>query len=234
MNSGATNTTGSSDQLLIYGASGSAFTRKVLLVLEYKRIPYKTEMGPPTLFQQLNPLGKMPVLRVEGTNIIDSSVICDFLERRYPAIPIYPADDLLRARSLWLEEYVDSALQAAMYPFVNEALFKPGMYGQPGDAQVIKDSQVLIGTRLDYLEGELTGDYLVEGMLSIADITLLAVLGNPLRAGLVIDAARWPRLSVYVPRLLAMEPFAGRWARQDLEMAQLQRNLIDQHAAKKA
>jgi len=201
---------------LVYGAAMSSFTRKVLLALQFKGIEHRCELPDMELFARLNPLAKMPILLTEGRTIIDSSVICDFLDRRYPDAPaLYPADIFLRARALWLEEYIDTGLQASIYPFVNEVLFKPLRYGQPSDPKIVEESQQPIADRLEYLESELTGDSLVEGGIGIADITLYSVLANPIRAGFPLDPARWPRLARHLDRLRASDLIVNHVARYD-------------------
>jgi glutathione S-transferase len=201
---------------LVYGHPMSSFTRKVLLALQFKGIAHRCELPDMELFARLNPLAKMPILSIEGRMIIDSSVICDFLERRYPHAPsLYPSDIYLRARALWLEEYIDTALQAVMYPFVNEVVFKPLRYGQPSDPKVVEESKPPIADRLDYLETELIGDSFVEGGIGIADITFYSVLANAMRAGLLIDPVRFPRLASHNDRLRGSELIINHIARYD-------------------
>jgi glutathione S-transferase len=201
---------------LVYGHPMSSFTRKVLLALQFKGIAHRCELPDMALFARLNPLAKMPILSIEGRTIIDSSVICDFLDHRYPdAPPLYPADIFLRARALWLEEYIDTALQAVMYPFVNEVVFKPLRYGQASDPKVVEESKEPIAERLDYLETELTGDSFVEGGIGIVDITLYSVLANAMGAGLLIDPARFPRLARHIDRLKGSDLIINHIARYD-------------------
>jgi glutathione S-transferase len=190
------------DAPLIYGSPISSFTRKVLLALQFKGIAHRCELPDMDLFKQLNPLGKMPVLLTEGRTIIDSSVICDFLDRRYPDAPkLYPVDAFQRAQALWLEEYIDTTLQESCYALVNEVLFKPLRYGQPSDPKVVEESKGPIGDRLDYLEQELSGPSFVEGGIGIAELTLFAVTANPISAGFVIDPACWPSLAQMIAQM---------------------------------
>jgi glutathione S-transferase len=195
---------------VIYGSPVSSFTRKVLLAFEFKGIAHRSEMPDMELFTRLNPLAKMPILATEGRTIIDSSVICDFLDQRYPdAPPLYPADPFLRARALWLEEYIDTALQASIYPLVNEVMFKPLRYGQPADPKVAEECKQLITDKLVYLESELTGDSFFEHGSGIAEITLYAVLANSLRCGFQIDPARLTRLARLMDQLLGSDLITG-------------------------
>jgi glutathione S-transferase len=210
--SNSSNTPG--DEPLVYGSPVSSFTRKVLLALEFKGIAHRSEMPDMELFTRLNPLAKMPILVTEGRTIIDSSVICDFIDRRYPgAPPLYPADVFLRARALWLEEYIDTALQASIYPLVNEVMFKPLRYGQPADPKVADESKQLITDKLEYLENELMGETFIAGGTGIVEITLYAVLANSLRCGYRIDPTRLPRLARLMGQLLESDLIAGHVAR---------------------
>ena len=78
--------------VILYGINLSTFTRKVRLALAEKGVDYRLEiapMGSPRV-RALHPLGKIPVLEDAGIVIPDSSVIIAYLERAYPAKPLYP------------------------------------------------------------------------------------------------------------------------------------------------
>ena len=49
-------------------------------------------------FLARTPLGKVPFLEVDGQHLIESQVICEYLEEAYPQRPLYPRDPLARAR----------------------------------------------------------------------------------------------------------------------------------------
>jgi glutathione S-transferase len=49
-------------------------------------------------FLARTPLGKIPFLEVDGQHLVESQVICEYLEDAYPGRPLYPRDPLARAR----------------------------------------------------------------------------------------------------------------------------------------
>ena len=57
----------------------------------------------------ISPLKRIPVLRdtdrPEPNTLPNSSIICDYLEHKYPKPALYPADAFERAKALWYEEY---------------------------------------------------------------------------------------------------------------------------------
>lgn len=58
----------------------------------------------PDWFERVSPLGKVPLLKVDGDAVLfESSVICEYLEETQPH-PLHPADPLERARHrAWVE-----------------------------------------------------------------------------------------------------------------------------------
>ncbi len=79
----------------VYWGSGSPFAWRVLLALEYKRLPYvghllqfsKQEHKSPHMLA-LNPRGRVPVLKDGDYVCFESLAILYYLERKYPQPPI--------------------------------------------------------------------------------------------------------------------------------------------------
>jgi glutathione S-transferase len=204
----------------LYGASQSPFVRKVLVVLEEKKLPYQLEAPAPGL----HPLGKMPLLRDGEVVVPDSSVICAYLEKKHPAPPLYPEDPADYARALFLEEYADTQMSEGMGAIVFERFVKPHVLKQPTDEARVEQLLAAARTRwvgkpssaaghplpsvLDYLESELPeGRDTVLARFSIADAALGVHLGWLAFAGIELDARRWPRTARYYGALVARPSF---------------------------
>jgi len=98
----------------IIGSYLSPYLRKVLVCLHAKGIPYEIDPIVPFMgddrFSELSPLRRIPVLIDERVTLADSSVICQYLEDRYPEPPLYPRDVADRAGARWLEEFSDTRM----------------------------------------------------------------------------------------------------------------------------
>jgi glutathione S-transferase len=83
----------------IFWGSGSPFAWRVLLALEHKGVPYESrllqfstqEHKRPELLA-LNPRGRVPTLRDGDVVVYESVAILAYLERRFPARPLFGAD----------------------------------------------------------------------------------------------------------------------------------------------
>ena len=79
----------------IIGGPGSPYVRKVLAVCEMKGVPYRLDPIVPFFgddrFSELNPLRRIPVFIDDEVSVSDSTVICEYLEERYPSPPLLPA-----------------------------------------------------------------------------------------------------------------------------------------------
>jgi glutathione S-transferase len=203
--------------LIVYGSTVSPFVRKVRVVLAEKGLDYKIDpvnpFAPPPEFVEISPLKRIPAFRdtdlPEPNHLSDSSVICDYLEHKYPTPALYPSDPFQRARALWFEEYADSILASTLGPgLFFERVVKKIMKGQTDETVCRATLTQKLPPLFDYLEKELGNkEYLAGGTFSIADISVCTMLVNFEHAGEKIEPARWPKLATYVARIHARPSF---------------------------
>lgn len=113
-----------SSPLALYHAWVSSASRRVRFVLEEKQLAYQGIIVNLLEFEQhspeylkLNPNGFVPTLVHDGRPVIESSVICEYLDEVFPAHPLRPSSALDRARmrvwSKWTDEVIIRAFQVA-------------------------------------------------------------------------------------------------------------------------
>jgi glutathione S-transferase len=203
--------------LVVLGGNVSPFVRKVRAFLAEKGLDYQHEQinpfAPPAGWREISPLGRIPAFK-DGEHVInDSSVICQYLERRFPKPPLYPSDDLEFARALWIEEFVDGGLVPIAGPKLFRALvLQPLLTQKPvapeAEAAAQKTWDEEVAPLLDYLEKQLgDGEYFVGGRLSIADVSLASPFVNMRHAGYAPARKRWPRLRGFLERMWGRPSF---------------------------
>jgi glutathione S-transferase len=170
------------------------------------------------------------VLVDDRVTLADSSVICQYLEDRYPAPAIYPADVADRARARWLEEYADSRMgDVFIWGLFDHAVIAPAVWGTARDlAAIERITSSEIPPVLDYLEAQLPAAGFLFGAPGIADISIAVFLRNAAFARYRVDVARWPLTSAFVDRVLA-QPCLARL--QPFEMLMLRTPIPEQRAA---
>lgn len=209
------------ETLTVIGNYLSPYVRKVLVCLELKGIPYRIDPIAPFVgnedFSRLSPLRRIPVL-IEGDLVLnDSTVICEYLQDRFPAPSLYPADPVDRAKARWLEEYADSYLGDVV---IWRMFFQKGvrrfLFNQGTDEEVVRRArEEELPVALDYLEPRLPGGGWIFGELSIADISIASFFRNAAFVRYQVDPLRWPRTAAFVARALALPAFARLAAFED-------------------
>ncbi len=122
---------------------------------------------------QAGPVQKVPVLLDEHLTITDSTVICEYLEDRYPTPHLLPHGYLARADARMWEQTADEASDAAI-----RIHYARQRVGGPLDWRGMEHDQALLDRILDYAENVLHGrTWLVGGTYTLADIALACSLG---------------------------------------------------------
>jgi glutathione S-transferase len=197
----------------IIGSFLSPYVRKVLVALDLKGISFEIDPIVPFFgddrFSQLSPIRRIPVLIDDCVTLPDSSVICQYLEDRYPQPPLYPLNIADRARARWLEEYADSRMgEVFIWKLFNQVVIKPAVWDEPTDqANLQRTLNEDMPQVLGYLETQVPAAGFIFGDVSIADISIACFFRNANFARFRVDAAHWPRTSSFVERVLKLESF---------------------------
>ncbi|MBE1159450.1 glutathione S-transferase family protein [Dyella acidiphila] len=202
-----------SQPLTVIGNYLSPYVRKVLACLELKGIDYRIDPITPFVgdeqFSRLSPLRRVPVL-LDGELVLnDSSVICQYLEDKYPAPSLYPVDIVQRAKARWLEEYADTRLaDVLVWRLFYQLAVLRYVFNEPTDEDMVRKArEVDIPAALDYLETQLPAEGFVFDELSIADISLASYFRTAAFVRYTVDAQKWPRVAALLQRTQALPAF---------------------------
>jgi glutathione S-transferase len=115
--------------LVLYHAAHSTCSQKVRMGLHEKDVKFdsvpidlgkKEQLKPDYL--ALNPNGVVPTLVDDGVPIIESSVICEYLDEKYPQNSMTPENIVERARMrAWMHYVEEVAVPAIRVPSFNRA-----------------------------------------------------------------------------------------------------------------
>jgi len=120
---------------VLYSGWFCPFVQRVWITLEEKGIPYRyQEINPykkEASFLALNPRGLVPTLGVPTSDkgeqpLIESGVICDYLDETFPDVPLYPRGDPFKKAKLRVSiDYVTSRIIPAFHRFLQHTPDKP-------------------------------------------------------------------------------------------------------------
>lgn len=212
-------------KITIIGSYLSPYVRKVLATLEFKGLAYEIDSIVPFYgndeFSKISPIRRIPVLMEGDVCLTDSSVICQYLEDKYPTPSLYPADIVQRAQARWLEEFADSRMgEVFIWHLFNQVAIKPAVWGEKANNDTLQKAlQEEIPSVLDYLESQLPQQGFLFGDVSIADISIASFFRNAAFARFDVDSSRWPRTAHFVQHVLSLpcfetlKPFEDKLAR---------------------
>jgi len=201
------------ERVQIIGTFISPYVRKVLVFLDLKGIAYEIDPIIPFMgddrFSKLSPLRRIPVLIDDQVTLSDSSVICQYLEDRYPLPALYPSNIADRARARWLEEFADTRLgEVFIWRLFNEVAINPFIWGQKTNEEKLQKALTEdVPHVLDYLESQVPAEGFLFATLSIADVSICCFFRNAAFARYRVDAAHWPRTAAFVERVLQLDSF---------------------------
>ncbi len=164
----------------LYHLRLSPFSRKIRLVLAEKKIEVdlvEEKYWEKSLdYLRLNPSGKVPMLRMDGLILAESSAIFEYLEETHPSPPLLPKNPAERAEARRLASWFDDKFHHEVTAnLVYERVYKKLMGGGYPDSKNIKAGSKNIKYHIDYMGWLLEGRrWLAGDMMTIADFTAAA------------------------------------------------------------
>lgn len=120
--------------LKLYSYNNSICTQKVFITFAEKGIAYETQnvdLFANEQFQpwylKIHPKGVVPALDHDGAIVIESSLICEYLDDVFPSPRLVPAEPYARARMRLWSKAVDEGLFAATRELSFSAMFRDKM-----------------------------------------------------------------------------------------------------------
>jgi len=170
----------------LYWGSGSPYSWRVLLALEYKRLPYdsrvlqfsKQEHKSPAMLR-MNPRGRVPVLK-DGDFVVFESLACLlYLDRKYPEPPLFgtspeEAATIMRViceYQAYAEQYVTQIVSAVFLDTLDEQV------------EAVTRAMHIVAGEARTIEGRLSkSEWLVGDQPSAADLVVFPGIMLLLRA----------------------------------------------------
>ena len=180
------------------------FVQRSVITLLHKQAPYRVRYldlaAPPLWFLELSPAKKVPILVVDGKEVIhDSAVINEFIDEVTPG-QLHPADPLQKARNRSWIAFGSDCLMDTLHMTTAE--------DEAGFAQVVQD----FNGKLAEVEAVFGAGPLFNGTaFSLVDAAYAPIF---LRARLigrhapVLERDRLPKLGGWAERLLSLDAVA--------------------------
>lgn len=177
--------------MLIYTTDHSLYCAKLRILLRHKMLSF-AEAPPPggggsAEYLSLVPSGNIPALVDGDLTLTDSEAIAEYLEEKYPDIPMLPDTLVARARSRERSRFADTRLEPAL------RLTFPHVDPKRRDAAAIAIAQAQITLRLQALGIMLQRSELPRDRLWMGDPgTIVTLEWIALFEGTVLPPLDWP------------------------------------------
>jgi glutathione S-transferase len=229
--------------LTLYNAAHSTCSQKVRICLVEKELPFddvkldigkaKEHLKPEYL--KINPNGVVPTLVDDGNIIIDSSVICEYLDEKYPAVRLTPEDLVARATMrAWMRFLEEVPTAAVRVPSFNmgflpryEGLDREQFEAQQADIRPVRKQFYRrmgpSGFKKEDVEASLeqlgntcrrmndalaNGPWLLGAQYSLADIIVAPLIDRMADLGFPdIWEGKYPRVTEWYQRMQARPAF---------------------------
>ena len=189
--------------LILYDDVFSPYARKVRIALYEKGVPFERVRAlhgdcNRTDFIHVNPRAEVPALVDGDFSLYDSTVICEYLEDRYPEPALYPAEPRLRATCRLIEDLADTQFDAALYAIAVVEMGRSEQYPEM-HAAAARDVERLYAELERCLDD---GEFFCRSY-SLADIAVLPHVMAASFLGFAIDPSRCPKLTGWMETMQA-------------------------------
>lgn len=210
---------------ILYWVSGSIPSWRVMLALSLKQIPYTAKrlhvMTTPKEtraeeFKAINPRGKTPTLiDVDGTVIIESMAILQYLEVYYPTIPLTPPQERKAVHTLTLQRFHETENIHNVFEEI-ELLFIKDWASTLGYKQRIYDAYTNTIHELRFWEGYLGKTrFVASNEMGLADCAFYPNVAYLCHRGLDLEQEGMVNLKRYMEEIggmqCAKDALPARW-----------------------
>jgi glutathione S-transferase len=156
----------------LFGVLGSPYVARVVLYARLKGIDLRAVAPPGGIkspaYLERNPVGKVPVLEVDGVCTPESAVICALLDDLYPSSAGFEAAPLDRARARTIERLFD------LYVSPQASVLFRNMDPATRDETAVATAKAAFANGVAYIEHYLVATPCAAGpRLTVADCALL-------------------------------------------------------------
>ena len=175
------------------------FVQRTAITLNHKNIEHKITFidlaNPPAWFLELSPLGKVPVLKVDGEVLFESAVINEYVDE-ITGGDLQPKDPLARAKNrAWIE-------------FASNMLGNSYMMKNAADKDGYEKFRATLQSQMQRIENQLgDGPWFNGEVFSLADTAFAPVFMHDAVADYkfsIIDFEAMPKIDLWSKRLLAL------------------------------
>ena len=167
-------------QVRIFGTVISTYTRIVQITCEEAGLTHETTATPANSPTNRHPFGKVPVVEVDGLELIESVAIAHYLDNAHNDGALQPRNPALRAQ---MDKWIAVA-NNYLFPLFENGLVMPWVMhriaGFPLEPDKINRALPHISRALGFLEAELQQDGAWTGLTTSGDFTLADVFLYPI------------------------------------------------------
>lgn len=182
--------------LFLWHTPLSPYVEKVKIMLREKRLDF--EVAVPTgigldvssPLVQANPRSEAPAMVDGEVTIFDSTVICEYIEDKWPEPPLRAATPAGRARARMIEDVCDTHYEAINWGLYELNFFKRGQ-AQGLDGKLHEAARADTAILHDWLGVQLgTDDWFGGAAFGMADIAVVPFVAGSALHGIHLDPAR--------------------------------------------